>query len=83
MDECVNFIVNECNAAADSLELQPWRDNTALGHATKGAALALKSRVLLYAASPLYLDYENLDETHQPMPQSGNKLLRLPKRLLT
>ena len=66
MDECVNFIVNECNAAADSLELQPWRDNTALGHATKGAALALKSRVLLYAASPLYLDYENLDETHRP-----------------
>lgn len=66
MDECVKFIVNECDTAAKYLDLKPWRDDTALGHATKGAALALKSRVLLYAASPLYLDYENLDETNLP-----------------
>lgn len=66
MDECVNFISKECDEAATVLELSPWRDNTALGHATKGAALALKSRLLLYAASPLYQDWTDISETNLP-----------------
>lgn len=49
--ECVDFIVASCDAAAQSLpDIYP---SSFLGRATKGAALALKSRVLLYAASPL------------------------------
>lgn len=66
MDECVDFIAKECDEAALVLELTPWRDNTAMGHATKGAALALKSRLLLYAASPLYLDWSNTSESSLP-----------------
>lgn len=66
MEQCVEFIANECDEAAKDLELTPWRDETALGRATKGAALALKSRLLLYAASPLYLDWENTSETVLP-----------------
>lgn len=67
MDNCISFIVDECNDVADVLGISPWRDNTsALGRATKGAALALKSRVLLYAASPLYLDWKNISENHKP-----------------
>ena len=66
MDTCVNFIAKECDEAAAALELTPWRDNTAFGHATKGAALALKSRLLLYAASPLYLNWQNTDEKTLP-----------------
>jgi starch-binding outer membrane protein, SusD/RagB family len=51
--ECVDFIVSECDAAAALLPKK--HDGTSdLGRATKGAALALKSRVLLYAASELY-----------------------------
>ena len=47
MKEVVDFIVKECDTAADTLELTPWRNNNdAFGRATKGAALALKSRVL-------------------------------------
>ncbi len=50
--QCINFIVSECDAAAQVL---PQIYIAAeLGRATKGAALALKSRVLLYAASDLY-----------------------------
>jgi hypothetical protein len=54
--EVVEYIVKECDAVAAVLPL----DYTAFagvnetGRATKGAALALKSRVLLYAASPLH-----------------------------
>ena len=51
--DCINYAVSELDAAAAKLPLGNdggW----ALGRATKGAALALKARLLLYAASPLY-----------------------------
>lgn len=52
-DEIVNFIVDEIDLAKDSLQTNWSTFNTALtGRINKGVALALKSRVLLYAASP-------------------------------
>ena len=67
MKEVVNFIAKECDIAADTLELTPWRNvNDAFGRATKGAALALKSRLLLYAASPLYVDFGDTNEANKP-----------------
>lgn len=50
-DECMTFIVKELDDAANLLPLKYSDDD--LGKITKGAALALKSRALLYAASPL------------------------------
>ncbi len=46
--DCIQFITTECDAAAAIL---PVVNIGATGRATKGAALALKSQVLLYAAS--------------------------------
>ena len=67
MKEDVDFIAKECDIAADTLELTPWRNvNDAFGRATKGAALALKSRLLLYAASPLYVDFGDTNEANKP-----------------
>lgn len=67
MEEVVDFIAKECDIAADTLELTPWRNvNDAFGRATKGAALALKSRLLLYAASPLYVDFGDTNEANKP-----------------
>ena len=69
MKEVVEFIANDCDMAADSLELTPWRNmNDAFGRATKGAALALKSRLLLYAASPLYVNFGDIDEANALAP---------------
>ncbi len=48
-EETVNFIVEDCDAAASLLVTDGDK-----ARATKGAALALKSRVLLYAASDLF-----------------------------
>lgn len=45
--DCIKFITSECDSAASLLPLTA----TNLGRATKGAALALKARTLLYAAS--------------------------------
>lgn len=55
-EETVNFIVSECDAAASDLPLQAVdiNGNADNGRATKGAALALKARTLLYAASDFY-----------------------------
>ena len=64
MDDCISFISSECDKVAEVLDLTPGRGiDSDLGRATKGAALALKSRVLLYAASPLYLDWQNFSES--------------------
>ena len=51
-EDCINFIVAECDLAAGLLPDDQSGAN--IGRATKGAALALKSRVLLYAASDLH-----------------------------
>lgn len=53
-EESVDFIAEELDIAATFLPL--YQDSDNIGRATKGAALALKSRVLLYAASDLYHD---------------------------
>ena len=52
-EECINYIVKECDAVKDSLRIDPF-NLTDFGRPTKAAALALKARALLYAASPLY-----------------------------
>ncbi|MDR8392551.1 RagB/SusD family nutrient uptake outer membrane protein [Aliifodinibius sp. S!AR15-10] len=52
--ETVDFIVAEADKAAGMLPLT--RSDSELGRASAGAAMALKSRVLLYAASDLYHD---------------------------
>ncbi|MFL9482513.1 RagB/SusD family nutrient uptake outer membrane protein [Chitinophagaceae bacterium LWZ2-11] len=51
-EDCVNYIVKECDAAAAILP--EAYSPTDYGRITKGACLGLKSRVLLYAASPLF-----------------------------
>jgi hypothetical protein len=50
--DCIKFIADECDLAASLLPTVQSGVNR--GRATKGAALALKSRVLLYAASDLH-----------------------------
>jgi starch-binding outer membrane protein, SusD/RagB family len=51
-EECVNYINEQCDEAAAILPLS--YTGLDYGRVTKGAALALKARVLLYAASPLF-----------------------------
>lgn len=51
-EDCVKFIVEELDAAAAILP--PTRSASEFGRATKTAALAVKSRLLLYAASDLH-----------------------------
>lgn len=58
LNDCIQFITSECDSAAIQLPLNagtpPYVAATDLGRVTKLTALALKSRVLLYAASELF-----------------------------
>lgn len=53
-DACVEYIVKEIDGWKDQLALNWDADNTREGRFTLGAALAIKARTLLYAASPLH-----------------------------
>lgn len=61
-EDCVDFIVKELDEAA--AVLPQTRSNEEFGRATSLAALAVKARVLLYAASPLH------DPTNVPSENS-------------
>ena len=54
--ECVTYIVTECDAIKDNLRSEKGANygTNDWGRIAKGAALALKTRVYLYAASPLF-----------------------------
>src|SRR5699024_3941166 len=70
-DEGVNYIVQELGTATQNLPLEIINDNW-LGRATKVAAMAVKSTVLLYAARTFYNgneDYANFTN------QDGTQLM--------
>lgn len=53
MDKVAEYITSQCDSASNLLPTR-YSDAKDFGRATKGAALALKARTLLYAASPLF-----------------------------
>ena len=76
--ETVDFIVANADSAAALLPVS--YTGTDLGRATKGAALALKARVLLYAASDLYnLNPSDSTFTGYTTPQDRVALWRAAK----
>ncbi len=50
--DCVQHIENLCDSATKYLDVEP--QGNSFGRMTKGAALAIKAKTLVYAASPLY-----------------------------
>lgn len=64
-DDCVNYISNLLDEAAADLPLTIAEKSTQLGRATKPIALAVKAKLLLTAASPLFngnTDYSNFKD---------------------
>lgn len=52
--DCVEHIVSLCDSAAKYLDVEPLGGNGGYGRMTKGAALAIKAKTLIYSASPLF-----------------------------
>lgn len=75
-DYCIDYIVKKLDDAA--LILPPTRDTDDLGRATSTICKALKARVLLCAASPLWngsFPYPNWKNTNFETPEYGNELV--------
>lgn len=76
IDECFAFMISQLDSASNELPLDAVR-----GKITKGAAMALKGRVLLYYASPLY--NENNEKTRwQEAAESNKAVMDLKKYAL-
>ncbi len=73
-DEVVEFILRDCDSAATLLPVVSSTEN--LGRATKGAALMLRSRTLLYAASLLH-NPENKQEKWQRAADAAKAVIDL------
>lgn len=54
IDDCVKFIADLLDQAAEKLPIRIIDENSELGRSTKAIALAIKARVLLLSASPLF-----------------------------
>ena len=68
--QCIDYIVRELDEIKDDLRSLPMADATEFAHApTNEACLAMKARVLLYAASPLF--------NEKPL-EAGNELIGYP-----
>lgn len=72
-DECVEHITKELVLAAENLPLKT--DMLSVARPTRGAALALRAKVLLYAASPLMNGKAPADVASQMVDDQGNPLL--------
>lgn len=72
-DECVDYISNELVKAA--MLLEEARGPQDIVRPTRGAALSLRSRVLLYAASPLFNGKAPAEVIAALVDKSGKKLL--------
>lgn len=76
IQEGIEYAVNELNLAIEGLPLQnsgSWQ----LGRATQGAAMALKSRLLLYAASPLYTEGTSDSQKWSQAAQAAKEVMDL------
>lgn len=71
-DECVDYIVSEMALAAKDLPLR--RELLSISRPTRGAALSVRAKVLLYAASPL-MNGNKDNYAAQLVDDQGNRLL--------
>jgi|AGTN01.3.fsa_nt_gi SusD family. len=75
--EVVEFILEDCDFALNTPEL-PWRitSSSERSRLTKATAEAIKSRVILYAASPLYNEGEDIWERAYQINKTSLQNLR-------
>ncbi len=76
MQECLDFIVNDFNEAAQALELEPRGGTTWAGRATKGAAMALKARAIMWGASQ-YWSAHDVDYTWEEAAEACMDVINL------
>jgi starch-binding outer membrane protein, SusD/RagB family len=77
LEESIQYVVDECDLATSLLPLTYTLSPDDIGRATKGGAMALKARMLLYAASDMY----HFPEANKWVPAAyqNKELITLPE----
>ena len=74
-EQIIEFIVSECDAIAPELPASYSSiRNADLGRATRGMAMALKSKALLYAASPLFNPSGDVEKWKRAAQAAGDMI---------
>ncbi|HVI45265.1 MAG TPA: RagB/SusD family nutrient uptake outer membrane protein [Chitinophaga sp.] len=89
--DCVNYVTKECDEAAALLPGKGEYPPGDYGRITSGACLALKARVLLYAASPLFNggrpgvegDLKSIVSYPDYSPERWNKAAEAAQRIIS
>ncbi|WP_430812785.1 MULTISPECIES: RagB/SusD family nutrient uptake outer membrane protein [unclassified Carboxylicivirga] len=79
LDEVINYIDSELLAVAEELEQEPIEDQQYLALPTKGVALAVRAKLWMYAASPLFNGgYSEALRVMTPYGESGQDVRMYP-----
>ena len=76
IDEAMTYVIAQLDEAAAGLPVAN-SNNYGEGRATRGAALGLKSRLLLYAASPLYTGGSNSTQKWAAAAQAAKDVMNM------
>lgn len=73
-EECVSYVGGELTQVSSILPPEPLRDDQ-YGKPTSGAALAMKARLLLYSASPLFNPEDGTEHLYKNVKNADGTLL--------
>lgn len=75
--DVIKFVVEQCDAVAPELPISHSSFFGETGRVTRGAALAIKARALLYAASPLFAGVGNSDDKWEAAAKAAFDVIQL------
>lgn len=75
--EIFKFIADECESVADELPLSHNDFYGETGRVTKGTALAVRARALLYAASPLFIGGADQEAAWKKAAEAANDVIAM------
>ena len=75
--DILNFVAEECMAVANDLPVSHNEFYKETGRVTKGAALAIRARALLYAASPLFAGNKDAKEAYRKAAEAAYDVIKM------
>lgn len=76
-EQILDFVAEQCKSVADDLPLSHNDFYGETGRVTKGAALAIRARALLYAASPLFIGDKDPVEAYRKAAEAAYEVIAM------
>ena len=76
-DDVIKYVADECAIMAPELPLNQQELFNQSGHVTRGIALSIRSRALLYAASPFFADEDDASAKWEAAAKAAYDVIKL------